>query len=106
MKTDFETKINDLEAKIEKLESRQDTVVEGKVFQIRAELKDEIKRENFQIEYVGRHNALVGDGGILIKNQHGFGNVSMGGYADMEYHDLDGSESSFRQHRRIINLAA
>ena len=106
MKSEYESKIRDLETKIERIESNQNSSVEAKVSEMRTELKEEIKKETFQVEYVGRHNAPVGDGGIVVKNPHGFGNVSLGGYADMEYHDLDGSESTFRQHRWIINLAA
>ncbi len=106
MKSDYETRIRDLDSKIDKLEVGQSSAVEEKVSQMRDELKDEIKKENVQVEYVGRHSAPAGKGGIVIKNPYGFGSVSLGGYADMEYYDLDGAESTFRQHRWIINIGA
>lgn len=106
MKNDYEARIRDLEAKIEKIESRQNAAVEHKFSEVPTVLKEEIKSETSQVEYVGRHNAPVGDGGIVVNNPFGFGNVSLGGYADMEYYDLDGSESTFRQHRWIINVGA
>lgn len=106
MKSEYEAKIRDLETKIEKIESSQNDAAANRVSEIRAILDEETKKETFQMEYVGRHNAPVGDGGIVVNNPYGFGNVSLGGYADMEYYDLDGSESTFRQHRWIINVGA
>jgi len=102
LKVDYETKIHALETKIDQLKTDQDQKVESKI----AELENEMKEESTRVEYVGRHNAPVGDGGLLVKNPFGFGSVSLGGYADMEYLDLETSESTFRQHRWVINIGA
>lgn len=106
LKNDYETKIKALEAKITQLENNQEKTVEDKVATLRTEIKEEIKKESLNVEYVGRHNAPVGDGGLVVKNPFGFGNVSLGGYMDMEYHDLNTAESTFRQHRWILNVGA
>lgn len=94
LKTTYETKIQALEIKIDQLEANQEKRIE------------EIKSESLQVDYVGRHNAPAGDGGVLVRNPFGFGNVSLGGYADLEYGDFENSTSTFTQHRWIINIGA
>jgi len=106
MKSDYESRIKELESKIERLESGQARQVEAKVAELRNELKEEIESKTLQADYVGRHNAPVGAGGLVVKNPFGFGNVSLGGYFDMEYFDREGEESTFRQHRWVINIGA
>jgi len=106
LKGEYETRIQNLEAKIERLEAEQDKKVSDQVAAIKENIKKEIKEESFQADYVGRHNAPAGNGGLLVKNPHGFGSVSVGGYADMEYFDLQNSESTFKQHRWIMNIGA
>ena len=106
LKNDYESRIQGLETKIQQLEAGQDQKVADKVTQLREEIKQEIKDETLHADYVGRHNAPVGDGGLLVKNPFGFGNVSLGGYFDMEYLDRENEESTFRQHRWIINIGA
>ena len=106
LKSDYESKITTLEAKIQALEANQEKKVNDKMAELRDEIKEEIKNESLQVEYVGRHNAPVGEGGLVVDNPFGFGNVSLGGYVDMEYLDLDNAESTFRQHRWVINIGA
>jgi hypothetical protein len=106
MRNDYEVKIKMLENKIDRLELSQEKQVEDKVAKMRVNLKEEIKSKGLGVDYVGRHNAPVGDGGLVVENPFGFGNVSLGGYMDMEYRDLDNLESTFRQHRWIINIGA
>lgn len=88
LREDYESRIEALEAKIKQME------------------KEEIKSETLQAEYVGRHKAPVGSGGWVVENPSGFGNVSLGGYFDMEYLDRENEEAAFRQHRWIINIGA
>lgn len=106
LRKDYEVKIMDLEKKISHLENKQDEKVEQKVAQLKDQIRDEMKNSAIDVEYVGRHNAPVGDGGLLIKNPSGFGNVSLGGYFDMEYLDREKEDSTFRQHRFVLNIAA
>jgi len=106
LKSDYESRIQGLEVKIQQLEAVQEQKVVDKVTQLREEIKQEIKDETLQVDYVGRHNAPVGDGGLLVKNPFGFGNVSLGGYFDMEYLDRENEDATFRQHRWIINIGA
>lgn len=106
LRNDYESKIQSLEAKIGQLEANQAQKVSDQVARFREEIKQEIKEETLQVDYVGRHNAPVGAGGLLVKNPFGFGNVSLGGYFDMEYYDREREESTFRQHRWIINIGA
>lgn len=105
MKQDYETKISALEAKIEQLESNQQMTT-AKVEQVTAAAQSADTSNDVGVEYIGRRNAPVGAGGLLVRNPFGFGNVSLGGYVDMEYHDLDNTNSTFRQHRWIINIGA
>ena len=106
LRSDYESKIQSLEAKIGQLEASQEQRVTDKVTQLREEIKQEIKDETLQVDYIGRHNAPIGDGGLLVKNPFGFGNVSLGGYFDMEYLDRENEDAAFRQHRWIINIGA
>lgn len=106
LRNDYESKIQALESKIEQLEIGQEQKVSDQMTQLREELKKEIKEESLQVEYVGRRQAPAGAGGLLVKNPFGFGNVSLGGYFDMEYLDRENEESTFRQHRWIINIGA
>lgn len=106
LKNDYGSRIQGLEVKIQQLEAGQEQKVVDKVTQLREEIKQEIKDETLQVDYVGRHNAPVGDGGLLVKNPFGFGNVSLGGYFDMEYLDRENEDATFRQHRWVINIGA
>jgi hypothetical protein len=106
LRSDYESKIRTLEVKIAELEKTQEQKVNEKVANLSDQIKQEIKDETMNVEYVGRHNAPVGAGGLVVENPFGFGNVSLGGYMDTEYRDLDGAESTFNQHRWIINIGA
>ncbi|MCB9748081.1 MAG: hypothetical protein H6755_06715 [Candidatus Omnitrophica bacterium] len=106
MREDYEEKIEMLEGRIQQLEQGRDRMVSERVAEIKKDLKEEIKKESINVEYAGRHNAPVGDGGVVVENPFGLSSVSLGGYADMEYHDLNNAESTFRQHRFVLNLAA
>jgi len=102
MKSEYEVRIRDLEAKISRMENKQ----EAQVAQLKGQIKEEVRAASVDVEYVGRHNAPVGDGGLLVKNPSGFANVSLGGYFDMEYINRKKEASTFRQHRWVMNLAA
>ena len=112
MKADYETRIKELERKIEDLGTQQqeDSVkieaITNKHQEQVAQLEEKMEDKQSNFEYVGRGNAPVGRGGLLIKNPFGFGNVSLGGYADLEYGDFENATSSFTQHRWIINIGA
>lgn len=114
LKADYEAKIQALEARIEQLEDRQEErvsrlkvrVKEEIEDEIKAEIEEEVKEKATQVEYFGRYKAPVGAGGLVVRNPFGFGNVSLGGYFDTEYRDLNNAESTFQQHRWIINIGA
>ncbi|MEW6009299.1 MAG: porin [Candidatus Omnitrophota bacterium] len=98
LKTDYESKIEKLQAQIETLSKHQ----EEKVSQIEEKLDKKI----LNVEYVGRYEGPFGKGGLLIKNPSGFGNVSVGGYADIEFENFKDSNSTFDQARFILNVGA
>ena len=102
IKEDYESKIKTLEARINQLETSQDQKVAG----LKKELTAEIEAKTIGADYVGRGNAPVGEGGVMVGHGPGGSTVSLGGYVDMEYRDLDNSDSTFRQHRWIINVGA
>jgi len=79
MRREYESRITLLERQVEKLEQeKQYSVYE----------EDE------------------GSIGIDKKNPFGFGNVTLGGYVDTEFENFKNSNSTFDQHRFIINIAA
>lgn len=112
MKRDYETRIEGLEAKIEALGARQQQdsakleEVTIKHEEQAAVIEQKIETKSLDVEYVGRGKAPVGKGGLVIGNPFGFGNVSIGGYADVEYGDFENTDASFTQHRWVINIGA
>ena len=112
MKTDYETRIKELETKIEALSAQQQKdgakleAISSKHDEQVAQIEQKIEEKALNVEYVGRGNAPVGRGGLVIENPFGFGNVVVGGYVDLEYGDFENTASSFTQHRWIINIGA
>ncbi|OGX19931.1 MAG: hypothetical protein A2Y04_04105 [Omnitrophica WOR_2 bacterium GWC2_45_7] len=106
LKDDYESKIQALQAKVDQLEANQELKVSDKVDEIRDQIKEEVKAETLNVEYVGRRQGPVGSGGLLVRNPFGFGDVTLGGYFDTEYRDLAKTDSTFQQHRWIINIGA
>ena len=102
LKNNYESQIKALESRIGQIEQTQNQKVEN----LREEMTAEIEKKSIKSDYVGRHNAPVGDGGLMIGNPSGSSHVTLGGYVDMEYRDLNNSESTFRQHRLILNVGA
>lgn len=98
MKADYEEKIKVLEAKINEIGNKQQEQA--------ARINEKIGKEMLDVDYVGRNNAPVGKGGLLVKNPFGFGSVSVGGYVDFVYKDFENVDSTFDQHRWIINIGA
>lgn len=97
MRSDYEDRIAQLEAKIDSLESTQKKEV--------SQLASEIKENTMSIEYVGRNQGDVGPGGLLV---HGPGesSVTLGGYADMEFEKFENNDSTFDQHRFVLAIGA
>ncbi len=112
MKADYEARTKELEAKIEALNTRQEEdsarieAVTTRHQEQVAKMEQKIEEKALNVEYVGRGHAPVGKGGLVVGNPFGFGNVSVGGYADLEYGDFENTTSSFTQHRWIINVGA
>src|SRR3989338_1165301 len=93
LRADYESRIQKLEAQIDAMNKSQEESV--------ARIEEKIG-----LEYVGRYVGPFKKGGLLIRNPFGFGNVSVGGYADIEYADFQNTNSTFDQHRWIINIGA
>lgn len=112
MKKEYEARIKGLETKIEALSSQQQEdgarikEITANHDEQLAAIKEEVQTKNVNVEYVGRGNAPVGQGGLVVHNPFGFGNVSLGGYADIEYADFENTDSNFVQHRWVINIGA
>lgn len=112
MKREYEARIKGLEAKIETISTQQQED-SAKIEEITikhdkqvSSIEQKIEAKTLNVEYVGRGNAPVGRGGLVIGNPFGFGNVSVGGYADIEYGDFENIDASFTQHRWVINIGA
>ena len=98
LKADYESRIQKLESRIDALTQKQEDRV--------AQIEEKIEKKLLDVEYVGRYEGPFQKGGLLIKNPSGFGNVSVGGYADIEFENFKDSNSTFDQARFILNLGA
>jgi len=98
LREDYETKIRKLQVQVDALSVKQEEKV--------AKIEEKIDKKLINVEYVGRYQGPFGKGGLLIKNPSGFGNVSVGGYADAEFENFENSNSTFDQARFIINVGA
>lgn len=98
LREDYESKIQRLQSQLDELTKKQERKV--------AQIEEKIDRKILDVEYVGRYEGPFKKGGLLIKNPSGFGNVSVGGYADIEFENFQNTNSTFDQHRWIINIGA
>src|SRR3990167_1021431 len=98
LREDYESKIQKLQTQIETLDKRQEERA--------SRIEEKVDKKVLDVEYVGRYEGPFGKGGLLIKNPSGFGNVSVGGYADIEYENFENSNSTFDQARFILNIGA
>ena len=102
LRQDYETQIQGLQQKIEELSKKQDAA-QG---ELEEKFQKKIEEKSISLDYVGRYEGPFGKGGLLIKNPSGFGNVSLGGYADIEFENFENSNSTFDQARFILNIGA
>lgn len=98
LRWDYDSKINKLQTEVDVLNKRQIEEI--------AQIEKKINKKLFDVEYVGRYEGPFKKGGLLIKNPSGFGNVSVGGYMDIEFQNFQNTHSTFNQHRWIINIGA
>jgi len=97
MRKDYEVKIARLESKIDTLGNQQNGIEPSPPL---------TEQKKPAVEYVGRYEGPFQKGGLLINNPFGFGSVSVGGYMDIEFENFQNTDSSFDQHRWIINIGA
>lgn len=102
LRQDYDAQIQGLQQKIEELSKKQD----ASQVEIEQRLEKKIEESSISLDYVGRYEGPFGKGGLLIKNPSGFGNVSVGGYADIEFENFENSNSTFDQTRFILNIGA
>ncbi len=98
LRQDYKGKISKLQVQINTLTAKQEEKV--------AQIEEKINKKLIDVEYVGRYAGPFGKGGLLIKNPSGFGNVSLGGYADIEFEGFENSNSTFDQVRYVLNVGA
>ena len=95
----------DSESKIQKLQAQFDTLSKSQQEKV-TRIEEKIDKKLIDVEYVGRYAGPFGKGGLLIKNPSGFGNVSLGGYADIEFEGFENTNSTFDQARLVLNVGA
>lgn len=95
---DYESKIWKFQAQVDALSSNQQEKI--------AQIEERVGEKLLDVDYVGRYEGPFKKGGLLITNPSGFGNVSVGGYMDIEFQDFQNTHSTFNQHRWIINIGA
>lgn len=106
MRRDYESRIQMLEDKIDRLEASQEQQVQERVAEVRAELKEEIKDSGWKARYVGRYEGDFEKGGFEVESPSGVAKVTVGGYMDHEFENFEKTDSTFDQHRWIINIGA
>lgn len=106
LRQDYETKIDALETKINRMESEQERVLEEKVAAASDEIKKSAQEGSWKSEYVGRYEGEFGRGGLEVTAPGGLAKVTLGGYMDHEFENFQNTNSSFDQHRWIINVGA
>lgn len=99
MRQDYEAKIANLQAEVQAL--KQGRIIEGP-----AVSQPAADKSGIEIEYVGRQEGPFQKGGLIARDHAGFGNVSVGGYADIELENFQDKHSTFDQHRFILNIGA
>lgn len=98
LRQDYEAKIKALEDRINALTKSQEEKV--------TKIEEKIEQKLIDVEYVGRYEGTFQKGGLLIKNPSGFGDVSVGGYADIEFENFENTVSTFDQVRFVLNVGA
>lgn len=99
IKNDYQMKLAELQSQIDLLAKQNDTQIKN--------LGDQMSQsKGIQADYVGRYNGPFQKGGLVFKDSSGFGNVSVGGYMDHEFENFENTNSTFDQHRWIINIGA
>src|SRR3989344_3300784 len=93
------------ETQIAKLQAQVDDLAQKKEVDM-ARLEEKVDKKLLDVEYVGRYEGPFKKGGLVVRDQSGFGSVSVGGYMDHEFADFDNTKSTFDQHRWIINVGA
>lgn len=103
LRTEYQTEISQLRAQIKGLtDERAATVVRA----VDEKMDEKIEEKLKSMEYVGRYEGPFEKGGLLLRNPSGFGNVSVGGYADIELENFSNTNSTFDQARWILNIGA
>ncbi|MCB9799196.1 MAG: hypothetical protein H6757_00375 [Candidatus Omnitrophica bacterium] len=98
MRNDYETQIADLRAELKDLKNQQDQQVSQPV--------EQAEGKGVDVEYVGRRQGPFEKGGLVADTHSGFGKVSVGGYADIELENFQNNNSTFDQHRFVLNIGA
>src|SRR3989338_2890130 len=87
LKNDYELKMQQLQEQIDSLANKQK--------EESAKIEEKIDKKLLDVEYVGRYDGPFKKGGLLVKNPSGFGSVTVGGYADLEFFKFEDSHSAF-----------
>ncbi len=100
MQAMYEQRIDELESEVSSLKKDQ------------AETRTVVTEQQstgglgLDVEYKGRQQDEFGKGGLHVRDHSGFGNVSVGGYIDHEFENFENTDSTFDQHRWILNVGA
>jgi len=103
MKTTYEAKLSQMETELNAL--KQTRPFPASLPQV-PQLTGNQSTGGFDVDYVGRQNGPFGKGGVVAQTHSGFGTVSVGGYADIEFENFQSKHSTFDQHRFILNVGA
>jgi len=98
LRQDYEMRISALQLQVEDLQKNQNQKIE--------KIENKTGEKPLDVSYVGRQEGPFEKGGLVAKTHSGFGTVSVGGYADIELENFQNTNSTFDQHRWILNVGA
>ena len=97
LRADYEAKISQLQIQVDELAEVKETVVE---------LEEKVDKGLIEMDYVSAEESVFGKGGIVFGDGSGAAQVTLGGYMDHEFENFENTDSTFDQHRWVINIGA
>jgi len=103
LQAEYGAEIQSLRAQVKSLKEHQEETV---IRAVDERVGEAVEKKLSGVDYVGRYEGPFQKGGLIYRNPSGFGNVSVGGYVDHEFENFENTNSTFDQHRWIINIGA
>lgn len=104
MQQNYESRINELQTQVNELKEAQKTSTSS--MEEVEEKVERVEEKTAGLTYEGRYEGAFEKGGLVAHDVAGFGDVTVGGYMDIEFENFQKTTSTFDQHRFVINIGA